>query len=228
MTRSLARYEIRWRRISSRSWWLSVARSPRSSDAMMSPWCSTSSSAVCGRLSSLIGEDEVVLGQRGLPRLGHRGLQAIGDRAARLLGLPLERFVFDELIGRVGQIGPGAVEVARQPQRDDAVVEQLEADAKAVNRREVDAGAVEEQRRLLISDVGRRRGLRCELRADAAADRRRRGLKIGRLGDVEEVEREDLPMEDCSMTDQFNQMQMRSNLQSDGSIFHELGSSTKR
>ena len=78
-------------------------------------------------------EDEVVLGQQGLPCIGDRVRQPLGDAAACLLGLPFERFVFDELIGRIRERGPGAVEIARQPQRDDAVVEHLEADAETVD-----------------------------------------------------------------------------------------------
>ncbi len=141
------------------------------------------------------GKHQIVLGQRGLPRIGHRVLETFGDAAARLLGLPFERFVFDELIGRVRKLGPGAVELARQPQRDDAVVEHLEAGTETVDDRDVNAGAVELQRRLLISDVGGCGRFRRERRADAAADRRSRSLEVDRFSDVEQIERDDLPMQ---------------------------------
>ena len=99
-------------------------------------------------------------------------LQPLRDDAACLFGLPLERLVLDELIREVGELVPGAAELARQTQRDDAVVEQLEADAESVHRRKVDGGPFEPERRLLILDVGRRGGFGRELRADAAADGR--------------------------------------------------------
>ena len=78
-------------------------------------------------------KDEIVLGQERLARLGHCRLQTVGDRAACLLGLPLERLVLDELIGDLRELDPGATEFARQAQRDDAVIEQLETDAKSVD-----------------------------------------------------------------------------------------------
>ena len=79
------------------------------------------------------GKHQIVLGERCLTGLRDRVLQPLGDASAGLLGLSLERFVFDELIGRVRQIRPRAVEIARQPKRDDAVVEYLETGAEAVD-----------------------------------------------------------------------------------------------
>ena len=133
---------MRCRRISSRSWRLSVralAAKHRGDDVAVMLH------EIVGRMraAQLVDrEDKVVLGELRLARLGHRRAEALGDAAARLFGLPLERFVFDELIGDVGELGPRAVELARQSQRDDAVVEHLET------RRGIRRSAERRRRRL--------------------------------------------------------------------------------
>src|SRR5688500_7268703 len=139
-------------------------------------------------------EHEIVLGERGLPSIGHRMFQLFGNAPARLLGLALERLVFHELIGRIGQLRPAAVKLARHSERNDAVVEYGEADAKAIDRRDAHAIAIEQQRRNLIFDVGGSGWFRCEFGADAARYCRGRDLKVGGFSDVEQIDRDDLPM----------------------------------
>ena len=141
------------------------------------------------------GKHEIVLGQQCLPRIGHHVIQTLGDAAARLLGLTFERFVFDQLFRRVRKIGPGAMELTGQTHRDDAVVEHLEADSKIVDRRDADADAFELQRRFLISNVGGYGRFRRKRRTDAAADGGRPRVQVDVFRDVEQVERDDLPMQ---------------------------------
>jgi hypothetical protein len=138
---------------------------------------------------------EIVLGKVAGARLQHRRPESLDDQTATFLGLALECFVLDELVRQIGQHRPGPAEILRQSEGDDPVVEQLEADTEPVDHRCVDGCAVEPQGRLEILHVGGSGRLGRQPRGHAAANQRRRRLQVDRLGDIEEVEREDLSLE---------------------------------
>src|SRR5258705_13715976 len=85
--------------------------------------------------------------------------------------------------------------MANERDRDDAVLEGLEADAEAVGAGHVDGVAIKGDRRLTVLHIGRRRRLRRETRGGARAKLALHTAEVDCLRDVEEEKRGDVTRE---------------------------------
>src|SRR5262245_55484605 len=137
------------------------------------------------------GEDQVVLGEERRPRLRHGAGAALDRLAHRLLGRFLEPRVLDIALAGREQIVPGAAERLHQRERDDAVVEELQARLEVVDVGETRRVPFEDEGRHLVREVPGLRGLRRQRRRRAGAQRLPQPGQIDLLGDVEEIQRRD-------------------------------------